>query len=361
MNGIKFCKIAAKLQQELGNHPLFKNPKKGQILRIAARWLHANENLEYDLLLRLQVLEGAAGIHVGLWFGKGGRNGLRLARAYFAENPQPEMQPVWLDPRYSQMFGVIEANLAKAIRSYKLNISPREIINNYLMGLSIDPSDTTISVKRPAYAVGQHYMEGIFSGSESPIDLARGPLSMFFTRKVLNEARRTRFETSMPVDEDGQQLEIEDVKNPEGAWSLLNTVIFKNLTDPLGKQIRKLMRLSWSGTSQETLMNLWLDEIESGKPLDQINTKDLAAAAGISAQTFSQRYWPVAWKKFYDALWGNKPMLKLIQKRMSDEGFDWDMEKPQIPDAKNNSPIGILAPRKYASVDTLVNRWLTNR
>ena len=49
--------------------------------KVAARWLFANMVLEYDWLIRLQVLEGTAGVPQGTWWNKRER-GLRMARRF---------------------------------------------------------------------------------------------------------------------------------------------------------------------------------------------------------------------------------------------------------------------------------------
>jgi hypothetical protein len=357
MDGINFCKTASSLRRALVAHPLFNDPGRGLMLRVAARWLKASQEAEYDLLLRLQVLEGAAQVHVGIWFGKGGRNGLRLARAYFAENPQPEMKPEWLDPRYSRMFGIVEGRLEAAIRSYGVTkVGPLDIINNYLMGLPIDPEgEQTQGSKRVCYATGAFLADKIFSGKETPESTAKGLLSQFFIRKVSNEAKQMRLQRQLPVSDEGVPLDIEDKQDEEGVWNLLGAITFRDLNHPLGKKLRQLMRQTWqrmNSISGEAMV-AWLDALEEGT---DISKDELAQMFGGSPQNFSAHWWPLAWRKFYEALWQHKGLLKDLQSLAAAKGYQWT---PEAPGLESNPDLARLK-RKHGSqepLDQLLQNW----
>lgn len=323
-------------------HFILKSLRKASIkdprLRVAARWIQASLDKEYDQFLRAQILEGAAGVRTDTWW-KNGARGLRKAKQYF-EDKGASVDPKWFDPGNTGMVGILKSAIARASRSSGLDVDPDEVLNNALMGLSFDSS--RFNLKRPPYEAGKRLSEKIMSGQETPRSVAAGKLKAYLVRKVLTEAKTLkRFHQQLPQGLEGQEIDIADTREEErNAGDFLLSLIFWQPNDPLGKKIRDFMRKTWAdmGGSPQVSMNTWLDIVEQeGRIPDK---KEVARKTphpkdptkSISVQTFVQRHWPRAWRHVFDSLWNNKQLLSQLQKRYEEERIPWFQEKPNPDD-----------------------------
>ena len=270
-------------------HPLDRK----LIVRLAALWLSQTVSRDFDILMRLQILEGVAGVPLDTWMSKQ-RRGLAIAASFFEDKGTlNKIKPEWFSRDDTRMANIVATNLAKRIRSLKLKgVEPLDLIGSYLMGIGVNVNDA--QVQRPCYVIGRNKADLILSGRESPQSLAKGFVSRYFINKltpIWNKERRT---VNVPVDGKGRIMDTEDRSHrPEEAFHdsnklrlVLNEIFFKDLHDPLGKKIRSLMRDTWKGSAP---MLLWLDSIEAGhKPLTQ---SQLAAELGIQPGSIGARHW----------------------------------------------------------------------
>jgi len=326
---------------------VLKNLKKDTSpeARLASRWLKADLAADYDLLLRLQILEGAAGVPVDSWWNKPKSYALTKARAAFEKTG---INPEWLAERSRSLFNVLQRTLSGAIRSFRLNIEPSDVINNSLMGIPIDTS-VNERLERAPYLAGKYLTDKIKKGEETPTSVASGVLTTMLKRKVQNLARH-RLE-QMSEDEEGRVRDVSQADLPEGwgpaeeasAAEYLANVFFYDMSDPLGDEVRKFMREVWNrNPTRGKYMNYWLDLTESKKP----NTyPTVADHFGVAYQTFYSRTWVPAWRDFFSALWNNRPLMNKINQRLLEKHLE-----PLGESVPREVIDKILPPRKRASL-----------
>jgi len=327
--------------------------------RVASRWVRAALAAEYDLMLRLQILEGAAGVPVDSWW-KRGRAILPRVKAFFEK---AEVLPAWFAERSVAVYNVLNRALAGALRSYHVNLESFDVLNNSLMGIPLDPSRDEQILRQP-YQAGKFLAKKIKDGEETPESVARGVLSNMLKRKVVNLSRHNLEQLS--EDEEGRVRDVSE--RPEGwgaddetsSGEYLSKVIFHAGGDPLGKLIRSFMRKVWTrdpklGRAQ--YMTYWLNAFEANHPVDMI---DVANEFGITPQSFYSRHWIPAWRDFFEALWRNPELMRKINQRLQAEHLQ------PLPKELPQSIINvILPPRKRVArsvsdpTDRVVLRFLS--
>ena len=286
------------------------------ILRVATRHIRANMKVEYDRMLRLQVLEGAGHVPAGTWW-KHGVRGLAKAKAHFEGQG---VQPLWFDAGYSGMFPVIERTLKMIIGKNPSihGTDVLDIINAALMGIPMDASDDKDRVL-PAYNVGKHLAPKMLSGEETPESVGKGLLGKFMVRRVLDYVRHKKNETSMGTDDDGVPMDIEDKHDGVPAWQFFAGLLFKG-TDPLSRKLQGLMQETWARSPG---MTLWLNKVRETGEFPR--GSDIADEIGINKGTFSQKHWTPYWTKFLSAVWSDAALHKALSDRMTLEGVDGDL------------------------------------
>lgn len=315
-------------------------------IRVASRWIKASMDIEYDIMLRLQVLEGAAGFpeYSDRWW-KGGRANLAKAQAHFEGEPIKE---AWFSTGNTGMITTLRASAQKAIHQYRITTDPDEFINAALMGISSKSQEDKRTQQIP-HTVGVKLSRNIRKGKESPIDVAKGMLAKFLWNKINTEAKGQHTNQFM-VTEEGEEI----IPNPVvfakpslSAERVLKEIIFDDPDDPLGEKIRQFMRDVWDskGRVYAPVMNKWLDEVEAGEIPWK---KDLADEFDISFGSFAKDYWNPAWQDFGNALWRNEHLLEEVQERYNQEGAVWFQKKPDIYE---------LLPKRIRASD-LAERWL---
>ena len=314
-------------------------------VRVASRWIMASMDTDYDIMLRLQVLEGAAGFpeFSDRWW-KGGRVNLGKAKAFFEKE---SVQEDWFSAGNTGMITALKNSVQKAIRQYKITSDPYDFINNALMGLPLKSKmDEAKRTQQIPLIVGAKLSDGIRTGKETPQKVATGMLARYLWNRISTEAKGQHAEQFGETEEGATVMP--EPKAPElDAATIIHEIIFKDLSDPLGQKIRQFMRTFWNskGRAYAPMMNAWLDEIEKGRtPLK----RDIAEAGGIAFSAFASRYWNPAWQDFWKALWQNDALLKELQDRYEQEGAVWFQKKPDI--------FKLLPQRIRAS--ELADRWL---
>jgi hypothetical protein len=331
---------------------LGKDPQSPEI-RVSSRWLQASMAVEYDLLLRLQILEGAAGVRVDSWWKKPKSQALTSARKFFENSG---LNPEWLAERAQSLFNVLQRTLSGIIHSYHLTIEPFEVLNNSLMGLPIDPTDTDSSsqILRQPYQAGKFLAQKIKSGEETPQSVGSGVLANMLKKKVVNLARHPL--KQLQEDDQGRTRDIvrEDLpKEWEGAEeanaSRYLTGLFYDLSDPLAKEIRDLMRQNWI---RDPYMPYWLDQLEGHKDTSYAS---VAEHFGIASSSFHQRHWIPAWREFTQALYRNRILMEKINHRLVIQHLEPIGE--ELPLEALEQALHPLT-KRAASLDCVISRYV---
>lgn len=303
-------------------------PRQRLRVRVALRWVRANLDTAYDEFLRLQMLEGAAGVRVDTWWKKGPR-GFKDAQARFEAD---DVLPSWFEKGNTGTYAMLKRVTESKIRSYGVQASFGDIVQNALMGIRLKAHMPGQSKPVP-YAVGVRLSQGIRDGRETPFTATKGLLQKWLERKVQNEVREN--ETNLPETDEGATRPTKDISGADDGGSLLIEITFTNLTDPLGREIRQFMRKSWSsfqfmrkGKRTTEFMDRWLDLFEkTGKFPSLAKVGD---SLEMSPSNFSNRFFRPAWHKFVNDLWKNKSLLNKLALRYETEGIPWLQQKPTM-------------------------------
>lgn len=318
MDILASCRCLYALQIRLAG---VSDPEQRMALRVATRWLTAGMEKEYDIMLRLQVLEGAAGVPLDTWWKKGAR-GLGIAQKSFE---QETLKPEWFDPALSGMFGVVQGILHTVINQYHLSITPYDMINNALMGIPLDASAPRETL-RAAYESGRVLAAKIRGGQETPISVARGKLGTYLARKVLAEYKHIRLEQiGLPekLDKEPGDIDIPDVPDEKDFGDAMTVIFFHSHGDTLSLKLRNLMRASWA---ESPPMLRWLQIVEDENRWPQ--GKEIADEFGIGAG-FISNHWKPRWKKFLKELWRRKDLMGQLEDRMDRMGVVWNPKMPE--------------------------------
>lgn len=345
------------------------SPEQLLQIRVAARWLRANLKLDYDLMLRLQILEGVANVPVGTWWRKG-KMALPKAKAHF-ENSQ--IQSAWFDPGYTGMYGIIERVLMQILAKHpKVQMEPAEIVSHALMGMSFG-KDTSKDRTPAPLTVGISLRRGILDGTETPDLVAKGTLSRSMIQRTMDKIDAVRKEHSLPSDEDGNEREVEDRDTSDTASSadFFRHMMFQG-NDSVSKKLQGLLRDTWEPSApmtmwmdlvtgqatQQDIKDAWVNrrlltikdtgtadsfrakhkELEQAwdsaginlKPGEVPSAKEVAELFNMLPQDFSQKHWRVYWGKFFHALWADTVLRNAVSKTMNAAGFDGDIQDPTM-------------------------------
>jgi hypothetical protein len=155
-----------------------------QSRRVAKRWIQANISREYDVLLRLQVLEGVAGVPHRTWFMQG-RRGLDLAAKHF-EPEQARTLDDWLKPEDQKGYADLLKVLSRHIQKRDLSLDVQDVINSGLYGTPLNnPSRPTLSAQ--LYKMGKALKKQILSGRASSRSILSGPGARGFKQIIDTE------------------------------------------------------------------------------------------------------------------------------------------------------------------------------
>ena len=109
-----------------------RDGKPTLITKVATRWLKKASDEDFDVLARLQVLEGAAGLRAGAWSNRG-RAGLRQAMGHFEGSP---LDPNWF-ARQSGMYRLLKATAQRILSTSRVtNVDADDLLQNALAGLT---------------------------------------------------------------------------------------------------------------------------------------------------------------------------------------------------------------------------------
>jgi hypothetical protein len=291
--------------------------------------------------MRLQVIEGAAGVPIDSWM-RLQRRGLAVAKAHF-EGQYP-IDPLWFSTENTGVYNVLFSCIQRVISSYKLRrIEPLDVMNSQLMGLG---SNMDVGRSRPCYAAGVATSARILAGKEHPAELAKGKLCQMFMNKVSIEERKQR-DVNLSVNEEGAYIDIPEAhsegdplakdSDPISFADLLAEVIFKSSRDSVGIAVRDLMRATWHDSPP---MLLWLKIVEDERRYPSL--KEVADKVGMAPAAFRTRHWIPRWIKFQKAVKSNHALLQRIQDKASDWGLYWDTSEIETAEIES-----VLHPRAH--------------
>ena len=330
--------------------------------RIAVRWLEANEAALYDRMIRLQVLEGVAGVPFQRWFGKD-LKGLQLAREHFTESGDIDIidedpQRGWLATGNTGAFGLLKGILIRFFEEYtrgrgvEIKLDVLDTIHNGLFGVPMEASKEHTNVKK-LYSAGKEKRANILAGQETPQKFMSGIGSKGFQQIIQSEVsnlfRHRQIDTPLP----GETGLIEGLAakplDPDDKWGYL-AMWMTSPNDPIGKALRRVAEKAWRGWKKgEEPMTYWLDQLVKTKRAPR--KIDMAERLGIDKGGWLQSYWVPGWAKFNGELRTQSRLLQAMEDRLLGLGFtDVDFSLNKIPKPTDISPKRVKGVRQRPKV-----------
>jgi hypothetical protein len=310
--------------------------------RVAMRWLVANQNLQYDIMLRLQILEGVAGIPVRTWWDKG-KKGLKLAANHFAEVEGADLNPDWLSEGNTGAYELAAAKLAKLAKG---QVSPLDVIHSALFGIPMDPSLPKENLIK-LYEVGKHLKQPILDGKETPKKTMAGLGGRFLEQSVIAQLKQLKKLRSLDegMDEDGEGTSfLEQQEAPElwvnknELWSFL-AKWWLDASDSLGGALRAAMKKSWANWEQGNALSQWLDE--SVKRGSMLSSSEAARMFNTQPGNWITNYMKPGFARVAGELKKQSRILNEINRRLLALGFtdvDLEFDEDRIPHPKDINP-----------------------
>ena len=268
--------------------------------RVGLRWFFASIPVELDRLARILILEGVAGVPYGQWSHSSTKIGLAKAHLFF-ESKSATMSPEWFTEGDSGLMMALRIPVAKAMGSDGLPaVDVGDVLQNSLAGLSGGGK----SQENIFYLYGKTKRDSVLIG-QLPKAAAIQDLGFMVWRKARNQfIREQRSPSTVPHPDKRIPNPIPD--DPEG-WAVLATAVIYDLDNPLGKVIRKFLRVLWAKSAP---MILWLDRVEKHQ---NTTFASIAETAGMTPQSFTQNHWLYRWREFFKVLESPSPVMRAIQ------------------------------------------------
>ena len=280
--------LYVRLRQASGNRRLASSERSGY--RTAARYvLGSLNNAAYDIMIRLQVLEGVykgtsamkpAG---GTWY-RQDRRGLAAARDAFAGT---DIDPSWLSPGNTGMIGKIIGMIGRAHKSwssqYTMHKDVDDMIADMIMGLGSTgvpmpqgPVAIQLGARNPAIN------KGITSGKETPKNTA-GPLGKMYVQKM-GDLREIDKNQAPNVTETGSSI-FDRMQSGEADLFEVLTDLLSDPRSPVKGLIEKHFRAALKGDGK------WADIAAEWFMLQlngvKVKNQDLAKKHGMEPGTYS--------------------------------------------------------------------------
>lgn len=273
-----------------------RSPVTRAMYRVAARYVLGRvDSADYDIIARLQVLEGASqtvplGPGAGRWWKKG-RRGLADAAEFYRGT---DIDPSWLSTSNTGFISKIMAMVTKSYYQWSNRSDGpsgvEDLMQTYLMGLTKSGEGQYTGgpvLFQFGYKTG--LPKTIPSGEVSPRMIA-GAAGKYFVKKVRNEF--TKGDTSRGNNEtlSGESV-FEHVQetlfsgDQASREELFLTLVRGN--DPMGDLIRNKLREEWADASETVRGSLdeWLNEVAAGR---RPNQSAIAARWGIAGGTMQR-------------------------------------------------------------------------
>lgn len=262
------------------------------IHRVAARYVRGNvDSAGYDLLARLQILEGASGIVTlkpmvaGPW-SKSPRQGVKAAQEHFAGT---DISPDWFSlgntGLISKIRGMVRQEFSKWTRGREVHFDPDDIVQNGLMGLTKDGegqlSDGPLCIQFGHLNAG--IRRAIPDGKVSPADVA-GIVAKHFVQKVSDQFQTMDRSKAPAEDSTGKSILDQQERGTRSHAAILMDAL-QDPSSPVRALIYKALKArlgegKWADVGMTYLEALGNEE--------QINKGEMAAQFGMGGGTFSK-------------------------------------------------------------------------
>lgn len=298
------------LQKELGLDP-------SPVARIAYKWAKRASSDKLDLMVRLSMLEGAAGVTPGSWSDNPSQ-GLNKAVDHFAGS---SLDPTWLSKQSQGVYNHLLRSAQSILRSSRVegvtDLSAEEVLTSALMGMGRSEG----TKKRVFYEAGKGMAHGILTGAESPMQATRGKANTYLRNSVLTEIKTyRRREDVYRLDTDDEMSVGDRGIRDEHLWEKSKGQFFSDVmfdpNDHLGQSIQRWVRNFLGRQKGDKYLLTWFDKsLAAREPISQV---DVAKEFGI-APTGLGRYFKPALKALQDAFW-RTDFAKQLEDRFFEEG-----------------------------------------
>ena len=238
-------------------------------LRLAARYILGNTNSpEFDMLARLQILEGVAGVVTpgpkvsGPW-SRNPRQGLRAARDHFSGT---NINPEWFSTRNTGLVlrirKMVERAARKWSRGHESHFTAEDILQNSLMGLRKD-GETLLPYGPVLMLFGiksKHLKSAIPAGNVTPVDVA-GMASKFFVQRVGDQFKSVDRLKGPSQNEEGESV-FDSMSTPTNSDSL--TDFLADVLSRQGGMAQYLERKMRSLAGNSDLAQILIDRLVAG-------------------------------------------------------------------------------------------------
>ncbi len=350
-----------------------RTPADMMVHKVASRWVVASMSQEYDMMIRIQVLEGLAGVPVDRWVNRGGKQGLEAAHKFFNDRyPGHQIKPEWWDPTATDTIKVLWSVAKRNLARFRINADPYEFINSALMGVSVDPTKQ-VDRLRPAYHLGvkdRSTILKVLKDSEEPVEIAaphhiidgkilpstvaHTGLSKALYFRIADYADKLKAETQIPEDDKGRVVDFEDrLDRGVSIENFLSSLMFGPTSDPLADKVQEVMKGTWPNNS---IIDNWFGTIQMTGEVPQAN--EFAVQMGISPQTLGQRHIKPGLERAVRAIWNNASLRREIEDRMIQEGVQGDLPETLMNITHRSDHIKVATSNKLRSTLASYPAWI---
>lgn len=257
-------------------------------MRVAERWLLA-DHPGMDLIARLQVLEGVAGVKPWTW-AQNPKQGLKKALAHFAEQGGT-INPAWFSEGNTGMVRVMES-IARAITKDKVtDKSPETVVSDVIMGMKADGELVPV----PSLVdLGGKNQGAILSGKETPSSFGGGVGSKQVRDRATDQLRKYNRDVSRKgpqVRDDEETGQIED-PSYTNRQDFVDYLISKLMVgDAQGRALQRIMESAAKDEREKVIVDAFLNEArksEGHRSVGQLK-KDIGKQIGINEATVNAR------------------------------------------------------------------------
>ena len=284
------------------------SPEQRMMYRLAARYVLGNlDSPAYDLIARLQILEGAADVVTpgprssGPW-SKNPRQGVKAAQDFFSGT---DINPEWFSMGNTGLIGkirgMVRQEFNKWTRGREVHFEPDDILQNGLMGLTKDGQGQL--PQGPLMMQFGHLNTGIKkaipTGRVAPSDVA-GIVGKFFVQKVEDQFQHgDKARTPTETPEGTNILDLQPGAESEVSFSSFLQHLLSGHS-PLGQKLERGMR-ALAGNNE--VANELINRLVAGTDIGSISSihKDLGGSGSGGAVVWTK-------EKFYPAV------AKMVQK-----------------------------------------------
>jgi len=268
-----------------------------RIARRLAAWLKQASSAKKDLMFRLSVLEGAAGLPQSKWgsWSLNPSRGLREATDAFSGT---SLDPTWLTRSDTKFYDGLLDKVEAVLRSSKIqdvtDLTPTDIVNDGLFGLNRYGKLTRKPIPPD---VGAKLADGIKSGSETPktaLKMAR----YFYQNKAVDEIkayrrRADRYRQDVSGEGAVEDRGIADVDPEAHERSKLQLFadLFYDDSHPLGRKIQGWVRDYLEKQRGAKYLLHWFEEsLKKGEPVEY---RQVAEDLGVRPEGLGKYFSPI--------------------------------------------------------------------